>query len=95
LRRIRLAAAARRELADALRFLSERNPQAARELAARIADAQRLVAERPGIGARHPDADCHLWQIPGTPYRLVYRLEAEHLLILRIWHGARGWPPAS
>lgn len=30
--------------------------------------------------------------VNGTPYRVVYRVEAEVVLILRVLHGAQRWP---
>lgn len=31
----------------------------------------------------------------GTPYVVVYRIEAAAVVILRILHGAQQWPPRS
>lgn len=31
--------------------------------------------------------------VVGTPYVVVYRIEAAALVVLRILHGARRWPP--
>jgi len=30
-----------------------------------------------------------------TQYRLIYAVLADELLILRVWHGARQWPPSA
>jgi plasmid stabilization system protein ParE len=34
-------------------------------------------------------------QVPGTPFRLIYSVARDTVVIRRIWHGARQWPPAS
>ena len=31
--------------------------------------------------------------VPATPFIVVYRIEAAGIVILRVLHGARKWPP--
>jgi addiction module RelE/StbE family toxin len=32
--------------------------------------------------------------VPGTPYVIVYRVEADQIIVvLRVLHGAQRWPP--
>jgi toxin ParE1/3/4 len=33
--------------------------------------------------------------IPSTPYLIPYRVRGEVIEILRVFHGARQWPPGS
>ncbi len=44
---------------------------------------------------RSDQAGRRFFAVPRTPFLLIYREEADHVLILRIWHGARQWPPAG
>ena len=76
-------------------YLGERNPAAAIDMGdaimsaiARLADAPQSA--RPGriVGTRE-------LVVTGTPFIVVYRIEADTVLILRVLHGAQRWPPAS
>ena len=47
-------------------------------------------------GRDHADeAGRRLFAVPGTSFLLIYRVENDDLIILRVWHGARQWPPAG
>lgn len=69
---------------------AEGRPAAAKRLAKRIRDAVlrlkdhphsgRLVPEFPGAGYR---------EVIVTPYRVVYELSADNVIVLRVWHGRR------
>lgn len=48
-----------------------------------------------GAGRPQSVSGVRLMQVTGTAYRLVYREQPERITILRIWHGARGWPLVS
>ena len=69
---------------------AEGRPKAAKRLANKIRDAVlrlqahphsgRLVPEFPGGGYR---------EVIVTPYRVVYELSGDKVVILRVWHGRR------
>lgn len=85
---------AERNLTAQMDWVAERDPWAAIDMGdAIIAAVDRLVAfpamARPGRvpGTRE-------LVVVGTPYIVVYRIEAAAVLILRVLHGAQRWPPA-
>ena len=89
------AKAARQELEEAAGYVAEHNPRAARNLEERVlATAQRLTVF-PHLGRPLDDTGRRRFEIGGTPYRLIYAVRRDAVVILRIWHGARRWPPVS
>jgi toxin ParE1/3/4 len=85
---------ARRNRQEQLEYIAERNPTAA----IRVGDAvQRTITRladfpesaRPGriLGTREA-------YVPGTPLIVIYRLELEAIVILRVLHSRQKWPPA-
>lgn len=81
-----------RDLVQARRFIAMDNPSAAEKVAGRIRDAVPQLADHPGMG--RPG------RVPGTrelalvdiPYLVVYRVEENSLVILRVLHTSRRWP---
>jgi plasmid stabilization system protein ParE len=88
-----IAEAAEREIAEALAFIGQDDPLAARRLNETIQGAIRDVLAFPRSGARMRSGQ-RRFQVRGTPFRLVYRVSRDAIIILRVWHGARQWPPA-
>lgn len=92
---MRVSTRAKRDLAEALRFIAQENPNAARALSGRFDEVLRVLARFPEAGIAQPNGAERILQAKGTPYRLIYRSDVTEVVILRIWHGARGWPPVS
>jgi plasmid stabilization system protein ParE len=70
------------------------NPLAAQQQNRLVQQAARRLLVFPRLGA--PDAQAlRALQVPGTPFRLIYQETRDAIVILRVWHGARQWPPAS
>jgi plasmid stabilization system protein ParE len=82
-------------LAEALRFIAKENPDAARALSRRFDEVLRVLGRFPEAGTIQPNGIERILQAKGTPYWLIYRSDLAEVVILRIWHGARGWPPVS
>ncbi|MBX9749097.1 MAG: type II toxin-antitoxin system RelE/ParE family toxin [Roseococcus sp.] len=82
-------------MAEAIRFIARENPAAAIAVRHRVAEAFALLAHFPEAGIAQPNGIERILQAKGTPYRLIYRSDLAEVVILRIWHGARGWPPVS
>lgn len=94
MRTVRLSAAALRDLEEATAFIADDNPGAADRMAARLQVAAAGLAEFPFRGPVLPGArPRRVLSVPDTPFRLVYAVSGDRVLILRIWHGARRWPP--
>jgi toxin ParE1/3/4 len=90
-----LSRRAETDLTDAVSFIARENPAAAVAVRHRIAEAFALLARFPEAGIAQPGGGERILQAKGTPYRLIYRSDVAEVTILRIWHGARGWPPVS
>lgn len=96
MRDVRLAAAALRDLDEATAFIAADNPAAAERLAARLQDAAAGLASFPLRGMVLPGSRRRrVLTVPDSAFRLVYSVSRGRILILRIWHGARGWPPVT
>lgn len=93
--RLVIALRACRDLAKAIAFIAADDPDAADRVAARLRSAAAKLVEFPALGAPYGGRDRRVFSVPRTPFRLVYRARKDRLTILRIWHGARGWPPGS
>lgn len=74
------------------RFIGEHNARAARNVAAHIREATRLLAEHPAAGRPGRVAGTRELLVPRTPYILPYRVLGEVLEVLRVLHSARRWP---
>jgi plasmid stabilization system protein ParE len=78
------------DLRDAITFIAQDDPVAAERMAARLREAAALLAEFPNLGQPVSDRGRRVFSVTGTPFRLIYRVAADRLTVLRIWHGARG-----
>ena len=74
------------------RFIGERNARAARNVAARIRAATRVLKEHPAVGRPGRVAGTRELLVTGTPYILPYRVAGDVLEVLRVLHSARRWP---
>ena len=87
------------DLDGAIAYIAARNPRAARRLLATIDKTVEGLAEMPtGRPGRVPKT--HERVVLGTPYVIAYALSPqddgrEAIVILRIVHGARNWPPET
>lgn len=89
--RIKLDPRAAVELQSQITYLLERgSPRAARRLAERCdAFFENVLARHPRSGKPVPERG--IWEawIPGTRLIVWYRVSAEELQIIRIWHSAQ------
>ena len=86
---IELAPEAEEDPGRSLQFIAQRNPSAARKLAARIF----TTIEKLGAGTREgPELRLttgervHSWPVP--PFRTYYQREPDRLRVLRVYHQA-------
>ena len=73
-------------------YIARDDPTAAGEVARRIREAVRTVADYPAAG--RPGRVPHTREIivTGTPYIIPYRIRAGMVEILRVPHAAQEWP---
>lgn len=80
------------QLVEAQDYIAQDNPSAARQVGERINEATRLLLTQPQMGHHGRVAGTHEWVVRRTPYFLVYKLEDDELIILRVIHGKQHWP---
>lgn len=91
---LRVTRIARRDLTEAVEHVAQENREAAGRLKTRLMEAGGRLAAFQQMG-RSDGTGRRLLAVPGTSFLLIYREESDHVLILRVWHGARQWPPAG
>ncbi|HJP98533.1 MAG TPA: type II toxin-antitoxin system RelE/ParE family toxin [Rhodanobacteraceae bacterium] len=79
------------ELDAAQTYYFDLNPRAASLLASRIWDAACRLLEHPEMGRPGLREGTREWAVSRTPYVLVYRVQANALQILHVWHAAQDW----
>ncbi len=94
MRRLRVSASAQRDITEAVTYIAADNPAAARQMRQRLLEAAGHLLTFPGLGAEDGHGRRH-FVVPGTAFRLLYRPSQGGILILRVHHGARQWPPTA
>lgn len=95
-RRARLAPGALQDVRDAVFWLEERNPAAADGFLEAVYDATERIAEFPDAGLRRADLlpdRIRLHLLRAFSYELVYRLDRDPPVVLRVLYAARDLPP--
>ncbi len=92
-RRIEWLPEAERNRASQLAYVGERSPRAALEMGTAISVAVARLADFPESGRPGRVSGTRELVVRRTPYVIIYRLEATHIVILRVLHGAQRWPP--
>jgi toxin ParE1/3/4 len=88
-RKIRWTPDASDQLTASIEHIAEDNQVVARKVAQAVIDRVELLATFPARG--------RLGEVSGTrelvspPYVIVYRITAEVVEILNVWHGAQDW----
>ena len=89
---IRWVRLALHDLEEIAGFISQDNPEAAKQLVKRIWDAAQILPEHPHSGRAGRVLGTRELVIGGTQYMLPYRVVGDEVQILRVLHGARKWP---
>jgi addiction module RelE/StbE family toxin len=82
------------ELDEVWSFIAVDNIDAADRTVERLRLAAATLGEHPGIGRLGRMADTRELVVPSLPYLLIYRVVGQTVFILRVYHGARRWPPS-
>lgn len=81
------SAEAAEQLHEITGYVSERNPQAARRIAADLLKRSRLLAQPALTGRRLPEfPDADLRELLERPYRLIYRITENRIEIVALKH---------
>jgi toxin ParE1/3/4 len=73
-------------------YIAEDNPAAAHRLVQRITRAVDLLAKNPAMGRPGRVSGTRELVVADTPYIVPYRVRANAVEILRVFHAARKWP---
>ena len=84
---------AERSFTAQMDWVAERDPWAAIDMGDAIIAAVDRLVECPAMGRPGRVAGTRELVVVGTPYIVVYRIEAAAVLVLRVLHGAQRWPP--
>jgi toxin ParE1/3/4 len=88
-RAIRWAQFAQNDLHRIAGFYQAIDSGLAAESAERIVKATRVLSELPQAGQSTTRANRRRWRVPRTDYVIFYRVERDHIRILRVLHGAQ------
>jgi len=73
-------------------FIAKDSPAIASAYAGHLIAATDDLADHPGMGRIVPEVgDPGLREIIVAPYRIMYRIDQERVLIVAVVHGARDW----
>lgn len=80
---------ARKDLEDAVAFIALDSPVAASRFQGQIEMAAGRLLDFPGLGRAMPGSDRRAYVVARTRYILIYRVESDTIVLLRVWHAAR------
>ena len=80
------------DLEDAYSYVAADNPVAARRLVEQIEEGVVQLSRHPKLGRAGRVPGTRELVIAGTPFLVIYQLEADQTVILTVLHGARRWP---
>lgn len=75
-------------------YIARDNPAAARRVVTAIVRAVTELKDYPALGRPGRVEGTRELVVLGTPYIVPYRVRKGTVEILRVFHGARKWPPA-
>jgi plasmid stabilization system protein ParE len=70
-------------------YVARDKPEAAARLATRLVAIVETLSEHPYLGRVGAEPGLRELVIGGTPYIVLYRVQANRVIINTIWHGAR------
>ena len=90
---IRWLPGAERGLNEQIDYMADHNQRLAMRLGEAVRTAVDGLRTEPESGAPGRVADTRELAVAGTPLVVVYRLDEGGVLILRVLHGTKWWPP--
>jgi toxin ParE1/3/4 len=91
---VRFSVQALADLEDIAAYIGVRNPDAARRVINRIEELCFALGEMPGLGRPSEAEGARKLLVPRWSYKIIYEIVADpsHVVILRVYHGARNLP---
>ena len=90
--RVRWLRRALLDLDAAEAYIAQDDPHAAADVVLKIVRAVSLLKEQSGIGRTGRVSGTKELIVPKTPYIVPYRVKADTIQILRVYHMYRKWP---
>ena len=90
--KLRWSRPAQRNLSEVQAYIAAENPGGANATVDRIRRTTERLRAFPHSGEALDVAHLRATTVPGTFYRIIYRVEDDTILVVAIWHGAREWP---
>ena len=79
-------------LAHLRAYIARDNPKAANRIAGALLEAVERLAELPNLGRPGRVAGTRELVVAGTPYVIPYRLRADRLEVIAVFHARQKWP---
>jgi plasmid stabilization system protein ParE len=83
------SALARARLQEIRAFVARDKPEAAARLATRIVAVVENLREHPYLGRAGAEPGVRELVIGGTPYIVLYHIQASRVIVSTVWHGAQ------
>lgn len=90
--RIRWLKPALRNLKEESDYIAQDDPQAAARIVLRIEESVAMLVDHPDLGRAGRVPGTRELVVPNTSYIVPYRVRAQQIDILRVFHGRRRWP---
>lgn len=90
--KLRWTKAARRDRELIYAYVEASNAVAASQLDERFQNRAEQLRQLPGLGRMGRVPGTRELSIAGSSYMFVYRVQSDHVWVLRIMHTARVWP---
>ncbi len=82
-------------LTDIYGYIARDSEQYARRMVDRITSRSKQIGSFPESGEVVPEyADSSIREVIEEPYRVIYRVESDRIVVLAVIHGARLLPPS-
>jgi toxin ParE1/3/4 len=79
-------------LAHLRAYIARDNPKAANRIASSLLEAVERLGQLPNLGRPGRVAGTRELVVPGTPYVIPYRLRADRLEVIAVFHARQKWP---
>ena len=94
MRRVIISDTAKAELLHQVAYIRERNPEAAQRQRQRISRAVAFLRGSPGLAGRPGRVEgTRELVVTGTPFVLIFEVNANRIEIVHVLHGRQNWPP--
>src|SRR6266852_826037 len=87
-KRVEYLPAARLDVEESAAWYEEKEPGVGERFQAAVESTERKLQRRPLLGAPHR-RNTHKWRVKRFPHRIIYREEADRIVIVAVAHAKR------